>query len=450
MGETPVLLNFARHIDVDPAAEWILRDFLRALRAFASHFFVEAKPVTLQPMDAPHIVHFFPGIRLSDGGVVRAVLDLCTAMAARGNRVTLVTFDSPDVPPNWPVVEPAAAAGTPAGVPNVVLLPVDRPAAFLPRLACDRWGELLDAIPNAVVHFHTPWLPAGVQLGKSAVKRTVPFVVTIHGMLDNWSMARKSLKKKVFLLLGGRRHLRRAATIHWTATAEHDQGRRHIGTGGPVDVILPCLVDLSAFADLPDKVVGILHDGIWNPVLLFLSRLHEKKGAHDLIDAAAILRDRGMPFSLVIAGPADPGYEPRLRRQVETLKLSDRVRFTGMVTGAAKVSLLREADLFILPTRQENFGLVLIEAMAAGCPVLTTRGTDIWRELEDSGAVITDAKPAVMADAIERLLANNRNGLVERGRKSRAWAMERFEPNRLAGEYEKMYRACLAPGGSNP
>ena len=404
-------------------------------------------------MTVPHVVHFFPGIRLSDGGVVRAVLDLCTAMAARGNRVTLVTYDSPDVPANWPVVEPAAAARTPVGVPNVVQLAVDRPGPFLPGSAVSRWTALLDAVPHGVVHFHTPWLQANLQLGTVLFRRGVPYVVTIHGMLDDWSMAQKRLKKVMFLLIRGRRHLRRAAAIHWTATAERDQGRRHIGLGGPVDAVLPCLVDLSAFANLPERAVRLLQDGIWNPVLLFLSRLHEKKGAHDLIDAAAILRDRGQPFTLVIAGPvdpADPAYEPRLRLKVETLNLSARVRFTGMVTGTAKVTLLRDADLFVLPTRQENFGLVLVEAMAAGCPVLTTRGTDIWRELENGGAVITDANPAVMADAIARLLANQGNGLVERGNKSRAWAMERFEPDRLAAEYEKLYRACLPPGGSTP
>jgi glycosyltransferase involved in cell wall biosynthesis len=383
----------------------------------------------------PHIVHYLPHIYFARGGVVKAVLDCCKVLAARGNSVTLATFDAPDVPAGWD--------GSP-GTPRVMHLSAARATGFLPKKALDQWRSLTEPLERhrgVVVHLHTPWLLSNTQIARSCRNRGIPYVVSIHGMLDDWSMAQKSLKKRAFLRLGGFCFLRRASSLHYSALAERDQAQRWVQHPHPV--VLPNILDLSPFQTLPGPQLARDRFGLEKdiPVVLFLSRLHEKKGVHLLIEAARLLRSRDCSFRLLIAGPAAPAdsrYEKGLHDAVERLGLGARVRFLGMVKGDEKVSLYQAANLFVLPTLQENFGIVLIEAMCAGTPVLTTRGTDIWKEIESAGARICEADPAVIATAISKLLGDP-PALAEVGAQLRSWATRRFDAQVLGGEYEKIY-----------
>jgi glycosyltransferase involved in cell wall biosynthesis len=377
------------------------------------------------------IVHYCPGIRLELGGVVRAVLDWCSVLAARGNEVILATHDSPDVPAGW--------TGA-AGLPRVVQLPLpSKPNWFVSSEAVKIWDGLMR--PGSVAHLHCPWTASNIQMARSARRNGVGYVVSIHGMLNDWSMTQRRVKKQIFLNLGGRAYLRRADRIHYTAAAERDQAQKWIH--GSMPVVLPYLVDLASFHRLPGPEAARAKFGIAGdtPVLLFLSRLHEKKGVHILIEAAALLRDSGQPFRLILAGTAaeaDRDYEQRLRGAVRRLNLEPFVSFVGLVTGVEKISLYQAADLFVLPTLQENFGLVLVEAMACGTPVLTTRGTDIWQEIAGAGQTISDNAPAPLCAAMRKLLGD-RAALAESRRRARPWVMERFDTDRLAGDYERLY-----------
>jgi glycosyltransferase involved in cell wall biosynthesis len=186
------------------------------------------------------------------------------------------------------------------------------------------------------------------------------------------------------------------------------------------------------------------------PLLAFVSRLHPKKGVEILIDAADLLRKRGVSFKVIIAGAAaeaDRDYETKLREQVTRLNLTDLVQFAGLVTGTEKISLYQAADLFVLPTHQENFGLVLIEAMACGTPVLTTRGTDIWQEIAGGGATISENNPQAMHQAIVQLLDNPELEAI--GRRGREWALDRFAIDTIALGFEKMYSDALTRAGRN-
>ncbi len=378
-----------------------------------------------------NIVHYCPGIRLEAGGVVRAVLDWCALLAQRGNRITLATHNSPDIPPDW-----NGAAGKPA----VVRLPAPaNPNQFVGAAAVRSWENLLTG--DVVAHLHTPWTLSNMQMARAARRRKVPYIVSIHGMLDDWSMRQRGLKKRTFLALGGRTFLRRADAIHYTAAAEREQAEKWIGN--PRSVVLPPPVDLTPFQVLPGPGLARSKFSVEGdePVILFLSRLHEKKGVHTLIDAAAALRQRGRPVNLLIAGTAaaaDQAYADSLVARVDRLNLKSSVKFLGMVSGPEKVSLYQLANLLVLPTRQENFGLVLIEAMASGTPVLTTRGTDIWQELQAAGACICDNTAAALSESMEQLLSD-RPALAELGRKGRAWALQQFDPEKLLVDYELLY-----------
>ena len=358
------------------------------------------------------------------------VLDLCATLAARGHRVTLLTSDAADVPGGW------LAGGT--AFPKVITLPgPGRFAQLLPGSAIEKAAGALAACD--VLHLHGAWEPANRQFARVARRIKVPYLVTVHGMLDDWSMAQRPLKKKLYLALGGRRFFERAATVQCTARAELEQARKHLGRSR--GVVVPLLVDLSPFDTLPGP--GPAHAAFPDtrtdlPKVLFLSRLHHKKGIEVLIMAAALLRKRGRPVRVLIAGSGEPEYETSLRSFAQRIGAADDVKFLGMVRGVEKVSLYQAADVFALPTSQENFGLVLPEAMACRTPVVTTKGVDIWQEIQSAGATIADGTPAAFADAIEALLGDpaRRQEVGERGRR---WVYETLAPDQLLPRYEAFY-----------
>ena len=384
------------------------------------------------------IVHYYVGMRFESGGTVRAVLDLCGALAASGHDVTLMTLDAADVPGQW------RDGG--AGFPQVQTL--CRRIGRLPCLsgkATTRAGEWIGQAD--VLHLHGPWDPVGLQLSRIARRAGVAYVVSLHGMLDDWSMKQKSLKKRLYLAIKGRRFLEQAAAVHCTAQAEREQSKKWYPNGRPV--VLPLIFDLEAYVDLPGpelarQAFASVIPSPDQPILLFLSRLHPKKQVDLLIEAAGELRRRGVTFKLLIAGTGDEPYEAQLRELVKKRALTEQVAFVGFVTGKEKVSLYEVAHLFVLPTHQENWGFVLLESLACGTPVITTKGVDIWPELESSGgAVIADASLDAIADAIVELLSDDQRR-QSMGAKGRDWVLQNLTVERVLDRYEQLYREISA------
>lgn len=384
------------------------------------------------------IVQYMSRIKLEDGGVVRAVLDLCGALAARGHDVTLLAGDSSDVPSAW------RSGGD--GLPRVHTL--QGRSGPLPRLTQPATLDARRIIQEAdVLHLHVPWDPICIQLGRIARQAGVPYLVGIHGMLDDWSMKQKALKKRLYLAIKGRRFLEQAAAVHCTAQAEREQSKKWYPKGRPV--VLPLIFDLEEYVDLPGpqlarQAFASVIPSTDQPVLLFLSRLHPKKQVDLLIEAAGELRRRGVSFKLLIAGTGDQTYEAQLRQLVKERALTEQVAFVGFVTGREKVSLYQAAHLFVLPTHQENWGFVLLESLACGTPVITTKGVDIWPELESTGgAVIADASPDAIADAIVELLADDQRR-QSMGVKGRDWVLQNLTVERVLDRYEQLYREISA------
>jgi len=382
------------------------------------------------------IVQAMSRFRLADGGVVRAVIDIAQLLAQRGHVVTVITRDATDIPADWK-----------AGGPNVpAVLELGRGGA--PGSLYDRASlrEIEKAIAAAdVVHLHTPWDRANRQFSKLCLASRTPYVLTVHGMLDDWSMSQRGLKKRVYLALGGRRVLERAAFVHCTAQAELDQAKKWFDRGDGRGRIIPYVVDLAPFRELPGVVPakrGVPHADTDEPIVLFLSRVHEKKRPEVVIDAAAILRDEGVACRTLIAGTGDDAYVASLKERIARHRLDDRVFFTGLVVGVEKISLYQHAAVFVLSTSQENFGLVYTEALACRTPVVATKGTDIWQELEASGgAIIAPGEPGPTADAIRQLLADpaRRASMGERGR---AWVFASLDGGHVIRQFEEMYDEC--------
>lgn len=374
------------------------------------------------------ILHYHRNIRLEKGGVVRFVLDVCAAMAARGHEVTLASPDVTDVPGAW-------ASGA-AGVPRVVKLPVPGMAGMWAR---EGKRAVAGAIAGSdVVHLHGAWMPSNVQAGRACERLKVPYVVSPHGMLDDWCTAQSAVRKRVYHAVAGRRLFDRAAAVHCTAQAELDQSRKWFPKSR--SAVIPLLLDMGPFRALPGA--GEARAAFGNPagpVVLFLSRLHPKKGVEVLIDAVGLMRESGTACDLMIAGAGEAEYGRALEARAAERGISDRTRFLGMVTGRMKVSLYQLADVFALPTSQENFGLVLAEAMACGTPAVTTRGVDIWPELEaGGGALLAGATAPEFAGTLGRVLAEPalRKRLSDAARE---WVLKYLAPEAVAVQYEAMY-----------
>jgi glycosyltransferase involved in cell wall biosynthesis len=288
-------------------------------------------------------------------------------------------------------------------------------------------GRLRELVRSTdVAHVHALWEEIQHRLAREASREGVPYVVQPHGMLDPWSLSQKPLRKRVYMALRARRNLEQASAIHVTADAERDS-IRPLNLRPPV--ILESLgVDLREFDEMPAKgwlrarfpMIGS------RPIVLFLGRLHPKKGL-DLLLPAFGTADTGGAV-LLLAGPAESDdYLLSLRKQIEACGLNDRVFLTGMLHGRERLMAYADADLFVLPSHQENFGIAVIEAAAAGCPVLISDQVNIWRAIEEgeAGAVIT-LQSAELVSALERWMGDRT--LRERaGRRGIELARERFD-----------------------
>ena len=262
-------------------------------------------------------------------------------------------------------------------------------------------------------------------------------------MTGRWR--RRRLRNGFYWWVIGRRLMGGAAAVHVTAEDEARQARRWCA--GAKQAIVPYVVDLSEYGpdaqdDPPANPINLpTGDGTFK--LLFLSRVHPKKGVEYLIDAAAELHHAAVDLCVVVAGPPEPDYQAELESQVAEHGLQDVVHFVGMVRGPQKVGLYRWADLFVLPTHQENFGIVLAEAMAAGTPVITTRGTDIWRELEQHGAYIVPHDGRAIADTVRDAIAD-RPALADRTERGRRGIAAWLDPEQTVQRFVRMYREAMS------
>lgn len=380
------------------------------------------------------------------GGPARASIDLSLALTARGHHVTYAAVDDRGVPDDWR----GQGSRERPDLPTLVSVPCRYlPAKTLPTSALRRLTEAMKG--HDLLHVHGVWDVCNIQLARAAERLGIPYFVSVRGMLDDWCMGQKSLKKKAFLAVAVRAWLERAAAVHLTAEYELEQSRKHFPRGR--GVVIPNLTDLSPFSDLPGPELArakfpILQSG--RPLLLFLSRIHIKKGLETLLRAVGLLKSRGVEVMLAVAGTGDPAYVDSLKRLTAELGIEDRVAYLGQVVGRDKLSLYQAADLFTLATSQENFGFVFIESLASGTPVLTTRGVDIWPELEASGgAVIADPTPGAFADAIAGLLAR-RSELPAMGERGRDWVFRELDPRVVIEHFERMYLLPRGPTAAQP
>jgi glycosyltransferase involved in cell wall biosynthesis len=381
------------------------------------------------------VLHYKPTMKAEEGGVVKAVFDMCVLTSSEEIEVGLVTYNTELVRENIP--HPAAN--------HIYLHGVNLPHASTRLLSRKDLIELSRTIGMYdVVHLHTMWTPSNSQVIRLCRKLGKPYLLTVHGMLDDWCMAQRRIKKCIYLKTWGKKLLQEACIVHCTADSELSQASRWFPMEKGVSIPLP--LNTEPYRDLPGP--GLAWKAMPNidrnrPVILFVSRLHPKKGLERLIDASALLHQRSVNHQLVIAGTGDERYESILKRRADSKDIKEHTMFVGFVAGRTKISLYQTAEVLVVPTEQENFGFVFFESLAAGTPVVTTRGADTWPEILASGAGdIVDATPHAIADAIEKILIDPK-AARQRGSEGREWTLQYCNPSRVRQEYERLYRRCL-------
>jgi glycosyltransferase involved in cell wall biosynthesis len=283
-----------------------------------------------------------------------------------------------------------------------------------------------------------------VWAGKVAARAQIPLVVSPRGMLAPAALQYSSLKKRIFWRLLQEPVIRQAS-FHATSTEEYDDIRA-AGLSGPV-AIVPNGIDLPDLPDVAEPREGDRRRGA-RRTLLSLGRIHPKKGLDRLLHAWSGVEAAHPDWWLKIVGPAEGRHDEELRALARALGLG-RFSIEGPIYGDAKAAAYSEADLFVLPTLNENFGISLAEALAAGVPAICTRGAP-WAGLEIEGCgwwVEHGVEP--LGAALTSAMALPSAVLRRMGAKGRAWMGREFSWDRVAGDMLAVYR-WLACGAECP
>lgn len=320
------------------------------------------------PLKILQMVHTLdPGV----GGVAAAVLELSRGLAKRGHKIEIVVLDDPSAAwvANIDLTVHALGTGLTSYRYSRVLLPWLR----------QHGGDYDRVIVNGI------WQYLTFAAWRRYAGSSIPYYVFPHGMLDPWfkkTFPLKHLKKWLYWPWAEYRVLRDAEAVIFTSEEERLLARKSFWLYRAREKVSPLGVEAPPILSNAKSEFLSRYPQLQNTRnFLFLGRLHPKKGCDILLDAFARIRSND-PISLIMAGPDQIGWEPDLRRQVARLNLTDLVVFTGMLQGAMKQGALASADAFILPSHQENFGISVVEALAAGLPVLISERVNIWREID--------------------------------------------------------------------
>lgn len=292
------------------------------------------------------------------------------------------------------------------------------------------WRNLLDVFRPDIVHINCCWMPQCALAQRVAQQAGYKVVLTPHGMLEPWIIARHYWTRKVpALWLYQREAVKKADYLHATAESEKNNLLK-LGYNSKIAVIPNGI-----------EVENISMKKSWKRTgkILFLSRIHVKKGLDFLIEAVAALKDRMQGYEVWIAGEGEQSYIEELKRLAGRLGIAKQVRFLGGVYGDRKWQMLREADLFVLPTHSENFGIVVAEALACGTPVITTQGTP-WQELESwHCGWWAKVGTTPTAQALAAFLQKSDSELETMGRNGRRLVEEKYSSRKMAEEMLKLY-----------
>lgn len=290
--------------------------------------------------------------------------------------------------------------------------------------------DLLDSVRPDIVHVNCCWTPDCAMIQRLAQKRGYKVVLTPHGMLEPWIIKRHYwTRKEPALWLYQKAAVQRADCVQATAESERDN-----------------LLKLGYNTNIKVVRLGIDAESIemkrsWKKSrqILFLSRVHVKKGINFLVEAADVLRNELQGYKILVAGEGDADYVEAMKRMICDRGLQDIVKLIGGVYGDEKWRLFQTSDFFVLPTHSENFGLAIAESLASGTPVITTVGTP-WSDLNGSEAgawIEIGTEPLV--ETLRRFLSLSEDELETMGRNGRKLIETKYSAHVMAEQMMEVY-----------
>ena len=380
------------------------------------------------------VLHVIPSIASRYGGPSSAIRGMCGALSQAGIEVELATTD--------------------ADGPDASLDPMevkfDWPVHMFRSVRSEQWKYspgLRDWLRDNLrrfdlLHVHGVWSYAGRVASRAAIASDVPYIVRPAGMLSEYTFKRGRAKKWAYWNLVEKKTMRKAAVIHATSSGEMDDVRSCLPLA-KVHVIANG-VHQDAWKNPPVRNVDFVGKAS-TPQILFLSRLHPKKGVLDYLLPA--FERMHSTAQLTIAGGKDshaPSYAEQVRLAIEYSPCRDRIKLVGEVVPSDRWGLIDAADLFVLPSHSENFGIVVAEAMSRGCAVVVTDRVQSCEHVDRAGAGrVVRLDVAEISNAMECLLAD-RSELSTVGKNGAEYARKNFDWSLIAQKIINMYRLCLS------
>ncbi|MEO8377299.1 MAG: glycosyltransferase [Candidatus Sumerlaeota bacterium] len=328
-----------------------------------------------------------------------------------------------------------------AKIPIGLVGPCRRPLKWHPDLS----SSLEQAIQNVdVVHIHALWEEVQHRAANLSRKLFIPYIFRTCGMLDPWSLAQRKLGKEVYIEVRLREDIDGAAALHFTSEEESLLAESLAFTAAPL--VIQNGIDMAEFAQMPAR--GLFRESVpeiaGREIILSLSRIHPKKGFDLLIPALA--KAKLQNAVLVIAGADDVNYMPELLAIIEREGMKDQIVFTGSLNSRRRLEALADADLFVLPSYQENFGIAVVEAAAAGVPCIISSNVNICGEIERAGAgEVVRLDPHDIAEKLQSWMSDPQRR-IDAGMRGRAFVMDHFDWEPIAIRWRSEYERIIEKG----
>ncbi len=390
------------------------------------------------------VLHVIPGLSPAFGGPTNALLRLACLQAEAGIDAQIMTTDA-DISGRLSV--PLDREVLRDGV-RIRYFPVQGPLRY--KYSYPLWRALKAGVRGFdAVHIHALFQFSTFAAGYWCRKYRVPYLVRPLGQLDPYSLAQHAFVKRCYLALTEKRCLERAWGVHFTTEEEQSlAGRLGLHIRG---VVVGLGFDPRECARSPEP--GLLCERFpqlrGKKVVLFLGRLHYKKGLEVLVRAFAGVCRRRADAVLLIAGPDNEGYSSRVKAWLKEEGAEDRAVFSGMLEGDLKRAAFCQSDVFALPSYSENFGVAVAEAMAYGLPVIVSDKVNLASRIAQraAGVVVPAGDAPRLGEALERVLADPdyRRELSSRG-KEMAW--EEFDLRASVRALQEVYARMRASGAS--